>query len=122
MVKVKKGAPAPPPQMEGKPEDVTQYAFAPVCDLDHVTGYGKTEINIKDLEILTACHHCGRPARYQTILRTAEAQWCQYFNFNYANLAHYEANEDTYYWCNRGIGVHSEYWWTKVERVRSITL
>jgi len=85
--------------MEGKPEDVTQYAFAPVCDLDHVTGYGKTEITIKDLEVLTACHHCGRPARYQTVLRTAEAHWRQ-----------------------RGLDLRSGYWWTKAERVRSITL
>ena len=120
MVKVKKGAPAPPPQMEGKPEDVTQYAFAPVCDLDHVTGYGKTEITIKDLEVLTACHHCGRPARYQTVLRTAEAQWCQYFN--HPSLTQYEEDEDTYYWRQRGLDLRSGYWWTKAERVRSITL
>jgi len=117
MITVKKGVPEPPPDMGSKPEDVTQYAFAPVCDHDHVTGYGKTELNIKDLEVITACSTCGRPARYQSIRRTAEAQWCKIcYAFSLDEV-------DRYCWQNRSLlSKDRVYWWTRAERVRNIVL
>lgn len=118
MIKVKAGSPAPPPDMESKPQDITQFAFAPVCDLDHVTGYGKVELNVKDLEVLTACSTCGRPAKYQTITRTAEAVWGKYDDSFYI-----DSEFDRYIWKNCSTTRSSSYyWWTKVERVRSIAL
>lgn len=117
MINVNKGSIPPPPDMESKPADVTEYAFAPVCDLDHVTGFGKIEINTKDLETLTACRTCGRPARYQTILRTAEAQWVEYLSYL---VSKDETIDDRYGWRNSSF--RGGYWWTKAERVRNIVL
>lgn len=111
---IKKGEKAPPPDLESKPKDVKQYAFAPVCELDHVTGFGKEQINVSDLDILTACRTCGRPARFQTILRTAEAQWEPYFN-----PYDLQQETETYHWSNK-YSFSKEYYWTKAERVRSL--
>lgn len=116
MIKINRGDPAPPPDLENKPDDVTQYAFAPVCDLDHVTGFGKTEISIKDLETLTACSTCGRPARYQTILRTAEAKWKEQFNW----LSREEI--ERWDWVILSHGPNFDYLWSKAERVRTLIL
>lgn len=117
MIRVKAGSPAPLPDMASRPQDITQFAFAPVCDLDHVTGYGKVELNVKDLEVLTACSTCGRPAKYQTITRMAEAVWGKSYEYSYL-----DSEFDRYIWRNRTDLLGSSYWWTKAERVRSITL
>jgi hypothetical protein len=105
------------PDLSTKPQDIEEYAFAPVCELDHVTGYGQTQLTTKDLETITACRKCGRAARYQTIKRYAEARWCEYIDIHRSTK-----EPKQFYWSQRYGFTHSTIAWNRAERVRSISL
>lgn len=80
-----------------KPEDVEGFAFAPVCELGHVYGFGCTELTIKQLtEDVVCCQECGRQARYTTIKRWSEAQWLQ--DYYYTLIAGTPATQAIYEW------------------------
>jgi hypothetical protein len=106
------------PDLSTKPRDIEEYAFAPVCELDHVTGYGQIRLSTKDLETITACSQCGRAARYQTIKRYAEAVWVER-----VDMYRVKKNEPTqFYWTQRYGFTPDSILWTRAERVSSISL
>jgi hypothetical protein len=113
-----------------KPDDIVSYAFAPVCERDHVNGFGKDEITIKELtELLVCCRECGRPARYATIKRWAEAIW-ESRSIPVATVADGSIGKSKlilrYSWNQFHISNISAETagprWTRAERVRNITL